>query len=49
VKTVPPGRYGLTWHATNSEGRALAPGVYFCRLLNLGTGASSVRRITLVR
>jgi len=46
---VEPGRYGLTWHATNSEGRALAHGVYFCRLLNFTTGASSVRKVTLVR
>jgi hypothetical protein len=44
-----PGRYDLTWHATGSDGRTVAPGVYFCRLLNLDNGASSVRKMTLVR
>jgi hypothetical protein len=46
---VEPGRYDLTWHATDREGRPVAPGVYFCRLLNTDNGASSVRKITLVR
>jgi hypothetical protein len=46
---VEPGRYNLAWHATDREGRPVAPGVYFCRLLNADTGASSVRKITLVR
>jgi len=46
---VEPGRYNLTWHATDSNGRTMAPGVYFCRLLNLDTGASAVRKVTLVR
>ena len=46
---VEPGRYSLAWHATDGTGRPVAPGVYFCRLLNADTGASSVRKITLVR
>jgi len=44
-----PGRYNLNWHATDREGRTVAPGVYFCRLQNLDSGASSVRKLTLVR
>jgi hypothetical protein len=46
---VAPGRYDLAWHATDRAGRSVAPGVYFCRLLNVDTGASSVRKVTLVR
>jgi hypothetical protein len=46
---VTPGRYNLTWHATDREGRPVAPGVYFCRLLNLDSGASWVQKLTLVR
>lgn len=46
---VEPGRYSLTWHATDREGRPVAPGVYFCRLLNIDSGASSVQKLTLVR
>ncbi len=46
---VEPGRHSVTWRATNSRGRAVPPGVYFCRLLNVATGASSVRKVTLVR
>jgi hypothetical protein len=46
---VAPGRYKLAWHATDRAGRSVAPGVYFCRLLNADTGASSVRKVTLVR
>jgi hypothetical protein len=46
---VEPGRYNLTWHATDREGRPVAPGVYFCRLLNFDSGASSVQKLTLVR
>ena len=46
---VGPGRYSLSWHATDGEGRPVAPGVYFCRLLNFDSGASSVQKLTLVR
>jgi hypothetical protein len=46
---VEPGRYNLAWHATDHAGRPVPPGVYFCRLLNTSTGASAVRKITLVR
>jgi methionine-rich copper-binding protein CopC len=46
---VAPGRYNLSWHATDREGRTVAPGVYFCRLQNLDSGASSVQKLTLVR
>jgi hypothetical protein len=46
---VAPGRYSLAWHATDREGRPVAPGVYFCRLLNIDSGASSVQKLTLVR
>jgi flagellar hook assembly protein FlgD len=46
---VEPGRYNLTWRAVDNAGRSIAPGVYFCRLLNTSTGASSVRKVTLVR
>jgi WD40 repeat protein len=46
---VQPGRYNLSWHATDREGRTVAPGVYFCRLLNLDSGVSSVQKLTLVR
>jgi hypothetical protein len=46
---VEPGRYNLTWRATDAAGRPVAPGVYFVRLLNADTGVSSVRKITLVR
>jgi hypothetical protein len=46
---VEPGRYNLMWRAVDNSGRYIAPGVYFCRLLNADTGASSVRKITLVR
>ena len=46
---VEPGRYNMAWRATDGAGRPVAPGVYFCRLLNADTGASSVRKITLVR
>ncbi len=46
---VEPGRYDLSWRATDRSGRTVAPGVYFCRLLNLDTGASAVRKLTLVR
>ena len=46
---VGPGRYSLTWRATDGEGRPVAPGVYFCRLLNFDSGASSVQKLTLVR
>jgi len=45
---VEPGQYHLAWHATDHTGRSITPGVYFCRLLNVDTGASAVRKITLV-
>ena len=45
---VQPGRYNLSWRATDREGRTVAPGVYFCRLQNLDSGASSVQKLTLV-
>jgi hypothetical protein len=45
---IEPGRCNLAWHATDREGRPVAPGVYFVRLLNADTGASSVRKVTLV-
>jgi len=44
-----PGRYNLVWRATDGEGRPVAPGAYFCRLLNFDSGASSVQKLTLVR
>lgn len=44
-----PGRYDLSWRAADRKGRPFAPGVYFCRLVNLESGAASVRKLTLVR
>lgn len=29
-----PGGYGLIWDGTDEQGRRLAPGIYFCRLIN---------------
>jgi len=46
---VSPGQHSLTWRATDGAGRPVAPGVYFCRLLNFDSGASSVQKLTLVR
>jgi hypothetical protein len=46
---IAPGRYNLAWHATDRQGNAVAPGVYFCRLLNIDSGAWSVQKLTLVR
>ncbi len=46
---VQPGRYSLSWHATDREGRSVAPGVYFARLVNCDTGKSAVQKLTLVR
>ncbi len=41
---VEPGRYSLTW-----DGRGLAPGVYFLRLRNAGTGQTRVQKVCIAR
>jgi WD40 repeat protein len=41
---VEPGRYSLIW-----DGRELAPGVYFLRLRNSGTGSTRIRKACIAR
>ena len=47
--TAEPGRHRLTWNGMGSDGVPLAPGIYFARLRNSGTGATSVLKVALVR
>lgn len=42
-----PGTHALAWDGADQGGRAVAPGLYFARLVT--TGASSVRRIVRLR
>jgi flagellar hook assembly protein FlgD len=40
-----PGLFSATWNGTDDAGRAVAPGVYFCRLL---TGVSQAQQKVVV-
>lgn len=44
-----PGRHRLAWNGTDGSGTPLAPGIYFARLRDCGTGATSVLKVALVR
>ena len=43
-----PGRYTVSWHATNARGQAVASGVYLYRLTS-STGYSESKRMTLLK
>jgi len=42
-----PGRYTLRWDGKDDGGRAVAAGIYVCRLA--APGAAHVRKLTVVR
>ena len=46
---VEPGRHRLVWNGIGSDGVPVAPGIYFVRLRNTETGATSVLKIALAR
>lgn len=46
---VESGRHRQDWTGTDNNGAQLAPGVYFAKLRDTGTGAISVLKVALVR
>jgi WD40 repeat protein len=46
---VPAGRSQVAFEAVGADGCPLAPGVYFARLRDSGTGATAVTKVTLTR
>lgn len=48
-RLVSPGRYSLRWNARQPDGTALAPGIYFAKLLLPESGQAVVRKLVLTK